>query len=229
MAYRYRQCRNGYLNCNVRMYDGVGRYEVPEVAGADIDISGCSLIGFDRALSCKKPENKIVHFFMDDYKFETIWLRPQRYIEKLSQFRAVIGPDFSKYTDFPKAARIFNHYRNQWTARYWQEAGVKIIPNIQFGFDDDRESFDFCLDGVPTRSTVCISAIGAMRTNAGIEDWLEAYHIVAKELQPKRIIVVGAKYMPELEYGGEVVVMLTDNIAKKRLICRKGETSVQGI
>ena len=109
---RYRQKRNGYLNCNIAMYDGAGAYQVPELDPVDVDLTGCEVIGFDRALSCKCPENRIVHFFMDDYKFETVWLNPRRYVSNLKRFRAVIGPDFSSYTDFPWAAQVFNNYRS---------------------------------------------------------------------------------------------------------------------
>ena len=145
----YRQTRNGYLNCNVRMYAGAGAYDIPELKPADIDLKGAELIDFSHALKCTTPENKICHFFTDDYVFERAWREPRRYVENLRRFRAVVGPDFSSYTDFPWACQVFNHYRRQWLARFWQDEGVRIIPDVQFGHDDGGASMLYCLDGIP--------------------------------------------------------------------------------
>lgn len=213
MRTRYRQCRNGYLNCNVAMYEGVGKYDVPEVQPTSVDLTGCSVIGFDRALKCKNPEDKIVHFFMDDYKFETVWREPRRYIDNLSRFRAVIGPDFSSYTDFPWAAQVFNHYRRQWMARFWQDNGVRIIPDVQFGYDDDGASFDYCLDGIPRGALVCTSTIGGFRSNQMREMWLERWFDMLERLQPSRVLLFGKKW-PGIGADCELIVMDSDNIAK---------------
>ena len=213
MRERYRHVRNGYLNCNVHMYPGVGAYGVPEVAPVDIDLAGCDTIGFDRALSCRNPEKKIVHFFMDDYKFEVCWLWPKRYIANLSRFRGVIGPDFSSYTDFPWAAQVFNHYRRQWLARFWQDNGVQIIPNVQLGLDDGGASFDYCLDGVPHGGVICTSTLGGFRSQATREMWLERWTEMLRVLNPERVLLFGKRF-PGIEFDGELLAMDSDNISR---------------
>lgn len=46
------------------------------------------LIGFDVAKSDKDTHfNRFVHFFLYDYKFEDIWMNPNKYIEKLSLYK----------------------------------------------------------------------------------------------------------------------------------------------
>lgn len=61
------------------------------------------LIGFNELLTCRHPENAGVHFFLDDYQFERFWRQPQRYLDALAKCPLVLGPDFSLYTDFPRA------------------------------------------------------------------------------------------------------------------------------
>ena len=72
------------------------------------------------ALKEKFPEHKGVHFFVHDYQFERVWNRPDRYTDVLSKFAYVLSPDFSPYANSPKAIQIFNIYRKNWCARYWQ-------------------------------------------------------------------------------------------------------------
>jgi hypothetical protein len=42
-----------------------------------------------------------VHFFLDDYCFETVWARPERALEHLRKYRILLTPDFSLYADWP--------------------------------------------------------------------------------------------------------------------------------
>lgn len=73
---------------------------------------------------CSNPEEKAVHFFLDDYQFDTLWRNPDRYVDKLSKFRYILTPDFSTYTDFPKVIQIYNHYRKHWIGAYLQEDSI---------------------------------------------------------------------------------------------------------
>ena len=41
----------------------------------------------------------MVHFFLYDYRFESVWKNPDNGIEKLSRYRAVLSPDFSMYLE----------------------------------------------------------------------------------------------------------------------------------
>lgn len=66
----------------------------------------------------KDHSDHIAHFYYDDYKFIEAWRNPDKYIDKLKQFKAVISPDFSLYTDFPRALQILSCYRRQWCGAY---------------------------------------------------------------------------------------------------------------
>ena len=146
----YKEQRN-YENVQRMLFDGVGRYDIPEIEPTQFN--NAEFIGFNYAKSAKNPENKAVHFFLDDYQFTRVWTEPDRYISMLQRFKYVLTPDFSLYTDFPKSLQIYNHYRKHWLGAYWQMHGINVIPTICWS---DRDSFEWCFDGEPTRSVVAV-------------------------------------------------------------------------
>lgn len=52
-------------------------------------------------------------------------------IPMLQQFRYVLIPDFSLYTDFPKALQIWNHYRKYWIGAYMQLYGIDVFLRLR--------------------------------------------------------------------------------------------------
>ena len=142
----YREKRGAYLNCEKRIFSGTGPFDFPMIDPVEVDVEDTEVIGFNYAIGCKHPEDKICHFYLDDYQFERVWNDPDRYVPILKRFKAVLAPDFSLYTDFPRAVQIFNHYRKMWCAAYWQERGINVIPTICWSTPD---SFEWCFDGIP--------------------------------------------------------------------------------
>ena len=55
-----------------------------------------------------------VHFFLDDYRFETAWSRPRKALQALQPYITLLSPDFSLFADYPHALQLFNTYRNRW-------------------------------------------------------------------------------------------------------------------
>lgn len=213
----YREKRGAYLNCEKLIFDGCDDLGTPAIAPEDIDISGAEVVGFNYAIGCRNPENKIVHFFLDDYQFERVWNDPDRYIPVLRKFRAVIAPDFSMYTDFPKVVQMFNHYRKHWCAAYWQERGIKVIPAIGWS---DEDSFKWCFNGEPENATLCFSTVGGFRSKATKEAWLAGYKEAIKRLHPSRVILFG-KAFPEIEFDGDLQVASNSNLDNKATLSAK--------
>lgn len=190
--------RRNYENLERRMFDGVGEYGIPEIEPTLYE-GGCEFIGFNYASGCKDRQNKGVHFFVDDYQFNRLWTNIDRYVPMLQQFRYVMSPDFSTYTDFPKAIQIYNHYRKHWIGAYLQEAGVKVIPTISWSTPD---SFEWCFYGEPVGGTVAVSSVGCMNGKAKKELFLSGYEEMVKRLKPESIIFYGK--VPE-ECKGNIV------------------------
>ncbi len=120
----YRTSRS-YDNLERRIFDGVGEYDIPEISPVTYE-GGCDWIGFNYAKSCKNPSEKGVHFFLDDYQFCRLWSNIDRYIPMLQRFRYVMSPDFSTYTDFPKACRYTTTTANTGVRRICRRQEYKL-------------------------------------------------------------------------------------------------------
>ncbi len=220
MNYKNTRC---YMNCEKKIYDGVGPYDFPIIEPVNVDVEGVPLIGFNYAKTEKKPEDKIVHFFLDDYQFERVWNNPDIYLSVLKRFKAVLAPDFSTYTDFPRAVQIFNTYRRQWCGAYWQDFGITVIPTV--GWSDD-ESYEYCFKGIPKNSLVCISTVGGFGKNAVKEKWLEGYHRALDVLEPSEILFYGKKH-PEIDVPVPYHVAVNLNTLNREL-ARKAMDEADG-
>ena len=192
----YRAMRN-YENIQRMKFDGVGEYGIPEIKPTQFDCA--DFIGFNYAKGAREPENKAVHFFLDDYQFNRVWNDPDRYIDLFRRFRYVLTPDFSLYTDFPKALQIYNHYRKHWLGAYWQLNGINVIPTVCWS---DKESFEWCFDGEPTQSVVGVSSVGTQKSKDTKRKFLDGYFEMVDRLQPTQIIFYGN--VPE-ECNGNIV------------------------
>lgn len=181
----YRQQRN-YENLNKRIFEGVGEYNIPALKSAVYEVE--NWISFNFARGCDEPERHGIHFFIDDYQFMRLWTNPDAYLDKLGQFQAVCTPDFSTYTDFPKAIQIYNHYRKHWLGAYWQEHGIKVIPTISWS---DEESFDWCFDGEPVGGMVAVSSVGTQGSARAAQLFEAGYNEMKRRLQPAQIVMYG--------------------------------------
>lgn len=181
----YKAQRN-YENAQRMLFEGVGQYDIPEIEPTQFD--NAEFVGFNYARSAKVPENKAVHFFLDDYQFTRVWTDPDRYIPMLQRFKFVLTPDFSLYTDFPKPLQIYNHYRKHWLGAYWQMYGINVIPTICWS---NRDSFEWCFDGEPTQSVVAVSSVGTQNSAEKKQQFLNGYFEMIERLQPTQIIFYG--------------------------------------
>ena len=181
----YRQIRD-YENLNRAIFEGVGEYGIPAIEPDSPEVD--NWIGFNFAKTCDEPEIHGIHFFIDDYQFVRVWKDPDRYTNMLGKFQAVCTPDFSTYTDFPKAVQIYNHYRKHWLGAYWQEAGIRVIPTISWS---DRDSYEWCFMGEPEGYTVAVSSVGTQGSRETRQLFMDGYREMIARLQPSRIVMYG--------------------------------------
>lgn len=170
----------------------VGDYDIPKVKGVKLkNLSKANLIGFNYATNPKcmtERSGDIVHFFLPDVLIERVWDNLNYYQGVFNQYKAIVQPDFSQYVGMPKAMLIWQHYRRMWITAYYQRKGVTVIPAPCWS---DEESFEYCFDGMPKNSCLCISSVGCVknphvraRFNLGFQETLD-------RLQPSQIILYG--------------------------------------
>ncbi len=134
-----------------------GFYQMPIIKACDYVPT--DLIGFNYVKSTDKTDCG-VHFFVDDYQFERVWNRPDENIERLKKFQCVLTPDWSLYMDMPMAMKIWNVYRSRLIGQMCQDAGIKVIPTLSWA---EKETYQFCFDGIEQGGTVAVSTVGVMR------------------------------------------------------------------
>ena len=177
-----------YLNLLDMAFDGVGEYHIPQIKPVT-ELYVKDWIGFNFVATTKKQRELTgVHFYIDDYQFERVWNFPLRFGKVFKDFGAVMTPDFSTYLDFPKAVRVFNHYRKHWCGAFWQEMGVIVIPTIEWG---RREDYSWCFDGEPEGGIVAVSNVGIMRDKELRKNYMEGYKEMLIRLQPKEVLMFG--------------------------------------
>jgi hypothetical protein len=107
--------------------------------------------------TCRFPvsaKGGVLGFFVDDYRFECLWRRPEFYTQQLLAFGwgAVLSPDFSTWQDDPLVVQAYNIYRSRALSVKWQNAGINIIPVLSWSAEP---SFLFCFRGIPQHAPVC--------------------------------------------------------------------------
>jgi hypothetical protein len=130
-----------------------------------------------------------VHFFLDDYRFETVWSRPRKALQALALYKTLLTPDFSLYRDWPLGLQIFNVYRNRWCGAFWQRQGFTIIPTVSWS---TSESFDFCFLGLPQRGVLAVSTLG-LRLERPLEYqlFLDGFREMVQRLRPSLVLCYG--------------------------------------
>lgn len=204
-----------FENLDHACYVGTGKYDIPVILPEDISyeqVSASEIIPFNHALSTKNRSGKAVHFFIHDYQFNRVWNSPDKYIDILSDFDFVISPDFSIYSDMPEALRIYSHYKKHWCSAYWQEHGIKVIPNISWS---DEKSFEWCFDGEPTGGIVAVSNMGCSEKTKWHKAFMRGYEKMIKRLQPSWIIFYG-QVPVECDWNVIRVNPYYDKIVKRR-------------
>ena len=168
------------------------------------------IIGFNYAKSSKE-HNVGIHFYLDDYQFERIWNKPEDYIDILKQYECIFSPDFSLYLDMPMPMKIWNIYRSRQIGQYYQSQGIKVIPTISWA---EKETFDFCFEGIPQESIISISTIGVKRNKEALKIWKDGVDELIKRIKPSTILIYGGK----LDYDyGDIKVVYYDNKVTERL------------
>ena len=175
-------------------FERTGTFEIPLICKNELTLENLSLIGYDKISSGKS--HQVVHFFLDDYKFESLWNNPEPRIGKLSVFRAVLSPQFSIYSEMPIAVQIHNTFRSRWCGAYLQSKGIQVIPSVVWG---EADTFWFCFDGIEKGSIVAVSTVG-IRNEKDL--FMAGYRELIKRIEPSAILCYGK---PFEEMSGNVI------------------------
>jgi len=130
----------------------------------------------------------LCHFFLDDYRFETVWSRPLMGLSHVRRYWAALTPDFSLYRDWPVMLQQWNVYRSRWVGRFWQEHGLRIIPTVNWSTPD---SYDWCFLGIPQNQIVALT-VPDRRKKKATALFEMGFWAMREILQPRLMLVYGS-------------------------------------
>lgn len=139
-------------------------------------------------------EGGILGFFTEDFRFEVAWNDSPTFTSRLLEmdFTGVCLPDYSQWDDWPAAVRLHNLYRSRWCGRYWQEAGIPVIPILQAMGDAEQYSH-LIFDTLPAKPPVV--AVQCRTSGASEPGYFESFTAFLKlaiaAVKPANIVIYG--------------------------------------
>ena len=180
-----------------------GKYEFPVVSSSIHIPSG--LVSFSD-IKNETDYSKYVHFYIDDYKYESFWNNPKQYLSLLKKFAGVVSPDFSIYRNMTRAMQIANKHRNHALANWLTTNGINVIGNVRWACDS---SFDFVFEGFEQNSIIAIGTHGCLSSQHDKQLFCLGLDEMIKQLKPKIVMVYGSRkenYFSRLMFPNVVFV-----------------------
>lgn len=168
------------------LYESSNQWGIPDLPRTTA--APLRLIAYNDRWKVEHPaDGDAVHFFLDDYRFETMWSQPQRSLSRVMRAGLALTPDFSLWREMPLAMQLWQVYRSRWCGCWMRSNGVDVIPTLSWS---TPESYQFAFAGVAQCSTVAVSSVGIRGADAekGYRRGLEAMMDV---LKPDYVLVYG--------------------------------------
>lgn len=101
-----------------------------------------------------------MHFFVDDYRFESLYKNPEKALERYGKYKFLLTPDYSLYAEMNPWRQIESVGKARWVGAKWQSCGKIVIPTVSWAL---TRSYEFCFDGIERNCIVAIGMIGCKR------------------------------------------------------------------
>lgn len=153
-----KSCKDVYKSFLVEDAYFDGDCEIPVLNGIN-NVNPKNLVLYSDRNKNPNKEDWIC-FYEDDYKINSFWNNPRKYLNILSKYGGIITPDYSLYRDMPLSMQIWNTFRSRALGYYLQSIGIKVVPNVRFS---DERTYDIACAGVEKKSTIALSTLGLMK------------------------------------------------------------------
>lgn len=178
-----------------------------------------------RGINWKKA---IPYFYTDDFHFEPIYTDPAKNTKKILNLgiQYAIMPNYSIGPLMPTALWVYAAYRSYYVARYFQEAGIQVIPDIHTGMDD--AALDLTLIGIPEGAGVVAAQC---QQSGGDTSFIRKKARLLKEAEDrigfKNIIIYGhtdaQKIIDRADFDADVI-FVSARTARRREYLNSGST-----
>lgn len=187
-------------------------------------LGGLKGLPFDRSILC---------FYTHDDKFEGWWMTPAWYTARVltKGIRTAVVPDFSFYYTQPRMLHLWNVYRAQWLGRYFQEAGMKVIPRLQFNYRDP-DSLDIALRGIPRGCPVLATSQQNPDEKDDVPRITKMLKEALAEIKPKQLLYYsgppGRRAMEAVNWKGDITYLMNYVGVRREVVYGKKE-GLQGV
>lgn len=127
-----------------------------------------------------------VHFFLDDYRFETMWSQPEKSLSRVRKVGMALSPDFSMWLQMPTVMQMWQVYRSRWCASWMSQHGITCIPTISWS---DAASYAYAFAGVPQSCVVAISTVGVGKDS--VDGFQRGFDAMMQAIEPSKVLVYG--------------------------------------
>lgn len=136
----------------------------------------------------------ILAFYQWDDKFEVWWDDPAKYTTKAlnAGIRRMVSPNYTTPAGEPMVVSLMATYKSRWLGRYFQEAGIRVAPDIGW----PRENLDFLekhvLTGLPKKVPVVSMQRQTFDSDAQPEYYeklRQAYEMIVDKLHPEIMLM----------------------------------------
>lgn len=195
---RWKSIPGGFDALNTRhLYGSNNELEIPQLSQAPMTYIPEWLAPYRTRIRSKRgASDGGIHFFLDDYRFESVWRRPVQTLSAIAKWEVVLTPDFSLYYDCPRIMQMWNIYRSRWVGCWWIDNDVKVIPTVSWGLHD---SYDFCFLGLPERSVLAVSTVGTRKNDSTKIPYISGFREMINRLKPTVVMCYGEPYREMLD------------------------------
>lgn len=162
----------------------------------------------------------ILGFNTYDTKFISWWDTPAYNLSRLmvKGLKIAIVPDFSYYYTEARIHHLWGVYRANWLGRFFAEAGLKVIPRVQWDYRDP-EFLHFATQGVPVNSPTLECSIQNINEEDDRKKAAKQLREILEELKPEDFMVYGGKpaqrLVAECGWKGKVTHVLSYSNARR--------------
>jgi len=159
--------------------------------------------GVDSTSGMEHVANSFVSFFTFDEYFERWWDAPSKYVAKLinSKVKYAVTPDFSSVSEMGNTFCLWQIYRQMYLGRYFQEAGIKLLPHVIWPDGDMEFLENITLAALPDEVPVLmlqLQTIDEKNVAGGIQHFKDQVQKIIKTVNPETLVVYAGK--PGLEF-----------------------------
>lgn len=144
--------------------------------------------GFDERVT-----GKILTFYTEDWRFERVWAESVESLKKIVPLHpaAFTAPDFSLFGDDPLVVQMWNIYRARWVARYWQKAGLRLIPSLATSTNQD--CYEFAYAGLPKHPSLMSMQLrqGGIKSKQQHDSTHKEIAQLIERVAPERLVIYG--------------------------------------